>query len=232
MNAPRPTITIVGMPLDEAALPHLSGAHAMEEAQVIIAESPAVALPMLKRARINTSEKEIFFLDPPDRNPPWKDCLLRMIHRGGKVVLFSDVGMPVLFDPGTEILEFCLKHEFEIRTVPGPTAWGTACALSGFGPPFYIVGFLPREQKNRAKVLYSLRSLRAHGVLMDTPYRFRALLDQLIKALGENRVAFLAWEIGKSNELYFWGSLREMEVTTEKRALQKGEFVLILKATR
>lgn len=230
MNAPRPTLTLIGMPLNEAALPHLSGAHAMEGAQVIIAESRAVALPMLKRAGINTSGKEIFFLDPPDRNQPWKDTLLRMIHHGGKVVLFSDVGMPVLFDPGKDVLEFCLKHRFELHTVPGPTAWGTACALSGFEPPFYIIGFLPREQKDRARKLYSLRSLAAHGVLMDTPYRFRALLCQLIRTLGGNRAAFLAWEIGKPDEFYFWGSLREIGSTTEKHALRKGEFVLILKA--
>jgi len=102
--------------------------------------------------------------------------------------------------------------------------------MGGTSPPFHIHGFLPREGPERDKALKSLAGLKAHCVLMETPYRFQAFLDQLIRVFGSGRRAFLAWEIGKDSEFYFWGSLREILDESRRRSLQKGEFVVITRA--
>ena len=102
-------------------------------------------------------------MDPP-RKDEWealKEALLKIKASHGKAVLFSDTGMPLLFDPGREVLAFCREHNFKIRSIAGPTSWGAACSLSGFLEPFHIEGFPPRDQTERIKKLKELSSLSA-----------------------------------------------------------------------
>ena len=156
------------MPLDEAAPMHPQAAQAIKEASLIIAESRKVTFPHLKRMGLETNDLNIFFLDPP-RKEVWqavKDQLNEMANKGGTAVLFSDAGMPILFDPGKEVLAHCQQKQFQIHSVTGPTSWGTACALSGFAPPFYLQGFLPREKRERSFTLKRLASLNTNVVLI------------------------------------------------------------------
>ena len=67
---------------------------------------------------------------------------------------------------------------------------------------------------------------------MDTPYRFRVLLEGCRDLLGLKREAFLAWEIAKPDERLVWGTLGTLEKAANTHSLQKGEFILILKATK
>ncbi|NBT59449.1 hypothetical protein EBT16_11760, partial [bacterium] len=131
--------------------------------------------------------------------------------------------------PGKEVLELAREMGFAIRCVPGPTSWGTACALSGWNPPFLLVGFLSPKAEERLRQLAGLTRTSAHIVLMDTPYRFQALLKDCDKVFGSQHQAFLAWEISTAQETYLWGSLRELELRASEKNLKKGEFILLLK---
>jgi len=223
------TLTILGMPLDEEAQLHPDVAEALQKASVVIGESRKVTLRYLKRAGAE-AKKEVFFLDP-FRKGEWallKEALTQLKARRENAVLFSDVGLPILFDPGREVLELCRKMGIYVRSVPGPTSWGTACSLSGFLPPFHIVGFLPKERPLRTRCLNLLRPIKANLVLMDTPYRFLQLLTELRTCFGQHQ-GFLAWEISKKDEQFFWGTIDHIGKEVENRGLHKGEFVVVIK---
>ncbi|MCB1050955.1 MAG: rRNA (cytidine-2'-O-)-methyltransferase, partial [Acidobacteria bacterium] len=60
------------------------------------------------------------------------------------IVLISDAGMPLVSDPGFELVQLALQIGCELDCVPGPNAPITALALSGLPPlPFAFLGFVP-----------------------------------------------------------------------------------------
>ena len=220
---------VIGSPLAEGqALPP----HAVEILQscdLVIGETRPVLDRYLKHHDV---KGERFHLDPPRRDEQelLNEGLERIAKTGGKAALLSDVGMPILFDPGSSVLETCRRLGLSIRTVPGPTSWATACSVSGWAPPFLIYGFLDRDAKIRESELRRLMRSPENIVLMETPYRFLRLLADLQKHLGPKHQLFLAWEISKKDESYFWGTITEVLRYAEKKNYEKGEFVLLLKA--
>lgn len=220
---------IVGTPLSDEGLLSREAIECINQADFIIAESKKNGFRFLKQ----TERKEttpVFFLDP-FREREWQDLkskLKTLSTSGARVVLFSDTGMPLLFDPGTEILNLARELNYTIHSVPSATSWGSACALSGWVPPFLILGFLPREVADRKLELGKLKNTAYHTVLLDTPYRFEALLSQIIEVLGGQREIFLAWEIAKPEEKLLWGSAQSIQREAEKLGLKKGEFIVII----
>ena len=231
MNNVTSQFFVLGMPLDEEADISEQARATLNLATLIIGESRKVAFRYLKQTD-GGKTKTIFLLDPPreDNLRELHNALVACRDRGEHAALFSDAGMPILYDPGREVLEWAKLLGFRVRSVAGPTSWGMAAALSGFLPPFYLVGFLPRSTEERSLALRDLAKQDGHLVLMDTPYRFRVLLEGCREKLGPKREAFLAWEIAKQEERLLWGSLSHLEKLADSLQLQKGEFVLIVKA--
>lgn len=220
---------ILGMPLLENTAPTAPTIRLIERCSLIIGESRRITERLLSRISLIPNAK-VFYLDnqsPQEKKALWTE-MKGLKEKGGTACLFSDMGMPILFDPGVEVLERAKELNYSIRCLPGPTSWGTACAISGWAPPFVLVGFLSPKAEQRLHELGSWLDASGHIVLMDTPYRFQALLKDCIKIFGSQHKSFLAWEIGTQEEAYLWGSLGELELESSQRNLKKGEFILIL----
>jgi 16S rRNA (cytidine1402-2'-O)-methyltransferase len=226
-----PNLWIIGTPLSENELLSEATLDRLEKCTVLVGESRKVAMRWTSKRR-GLTEKSWFYLDGMQRGD-WRECteqIQRCKKAGQDVALFSDGGMPILFDPGGDVLSYCREQGFHIRCQPASTSWATACAISGWEPPFLIQGFLPRKTEEREQALHLLGKRKESIVLMETPYRFTALIEQLGKTCTPERAVFLAWEIGTSQERYFWTSVGKIQALAEKQGLQKGEFVLILGA--
>lgn len=220
------------MPLTDGAEIGAAAKEVLSQAMVVVGESRKVAFPYLKQAP-EPAGREVFLLDPP-RNDE-RELLFERLQvakaRGETVALFSDTGMPMLFDPGEEVYRHCRELGFRIRSVPAATSWGTAAALSGYSPPFHVVGFLPRDEAEREALLHRLKEDSSALVLLETPYRMSLLLKQLAR-WAPHREGFLAWEIGKPEERYLWASLAKLPAVAESQGLVKGEFIVIVSAER
>lgn len=225
MNA---SLFIIGTPLDDTSPLSRESIGFIQEAKLVFAESRKRTMGLIKRSGGNPEDDRFIFLDRP---PPHSlvEATLRKVWEGGETaVLLSDTGMPILFDPGREILETALQIGFQIRTAPSATSWSTACAVSGLPPPFLVYGFLPQKSSERLSALRAISPLREHTVLLETPYRFQLLLNEAMSVFGPRQGAFLAWEIARPGERYLWGSLRRILNTASASLPKKGEFVLIL----
>ena len=224
------TLWIVGTPLSDEGKLSQDAIECFNSADLIIAESKKVGFKYLKQSSFQESAP-LYFLDP-QRDQVKKELFDKMKElstQGKQLVLFSDTGMPLLFDPGDEVLEHARRLHYVIRSVPSATSWGSACALSGWKPPFLVLGFLSREIPQRKQELSQLKSATQHIVLMDTPYRFESLLAHAAEVLGPDREAFLAWEIAKPEEKLIWGSIAHLQREAMKFSLKKGEFILIIR---
>jgi 16S rRNA (cytidine1402-2'-O)-methyltransferase len=225
--ASRPKLIILGMPLVDDAPLSSQAIEVLQSAERIIGESRKTTQKMLARIP-GGREKPFTLLDessrPEEKN--WKEALNHVSKSGGTIVLFSDTGMPLLFDPGREVVEAARSQGFEIQALSGPTSWGSAAALSGWLPPFLIAGFPPRE--NRSRFWLPLKQLEAHCVLMERPYAFLGLLKECGEVFGKQREAFLAWELDSENQKLIWANLGELQRIAATFSKTKGEFVLVV----
>ncbi|MFM8316355.1 MAG: SAM-dependent methyltransferase, partial [Deltaproteobacteria bacterium] len=232
-NSNRPQkcqLFIVGTPLSDEGMLSSEAIQCINQADLIIAESKRNGFRFLKQTERKESTP-LFFLDP-FREQEWKELEKQfrvLANTGGKAVLFSDTGMPLLFDPGIEVLNLAKELKFSIRSVPSATSWGSACALSGWQPPFLVLGFLSRDLSIRKSELSELKGSKSHAVLMDTPYRFEPLLAHIAETLGPDKEVFLAWELSKPEEILLWGTVHSIQREAEKLGLKKGEFILIIR---
>lgn len=224
------TLMILGLPLQESPkLPPALSAH-LKSADLIIGESRRLTDQRLQAAEVPNTTPAFYLDNLGGKEKTELEKALRNLKDRQKAVLFSDMGMPILFDPGADVLEMARKLGFQIKSEAGPTSWGTASALSGFSPPFLLVGFPPQKTEARVEFFRGLSAATGHLILMDTPYRFTKLLEECETAFGQRRQAFLGWEIGLAAENLIWGTLPEIQAECRRRGLVKGEFILVVKS--
>ena len=151
---------------------------------------------------------------------------MRFIESNESAALISDAGTPLFADPGNNLVTKC--HEYNIRVIPVPGASSLLAALMGSGlkmDKFLYYGFLPANKDKRIKELKKIPE-NFDIILLETPYRLKQLLRDMVKILGEKRKAVLAYKLTLPEEKFFHGNLKELTIMTED--LPKGEFVLIL----
>jgi len=107
---------------------------------------------------------------------------------GHDIGLVSEAGMPAIADPGASVVRAAHALGLQVSPLTGPVSLMLALAASGLnGQHFAFVGYVPQESAARAQRLRDLeRQAWQHGqtqILIETPYRNRALLDALLSVL-------------------------------------------------
>lgn len=141
--------------------------------------------------------------------------------------LFSDGGMPLLEDPGHDLVKMCITKKIEIRVSPGFSAFLVALILSGFPTtPFTFCGFLPREPSERKKVFKKYLSLGHTLVFYETPYRYKKAFYEILEDIPRNTPVFLGIDLTSDTEFKFWGDAGRLRELIP--GLSKGNPVLVL----
>ena len=149
------------------------------------------------------------------------------MEQGAKIALVSDAGMPLVSDPGHQLVALCLQSHIPVVPIPGPSA--LLAALSGSGMPteeFLFVGFLPARSGERRRALERLRIEERTIILYEAPHRVAECLADALQILGD-RPACLAREVTKIHEEFRRGKLSEILPSLEERPA-RGELTLIL----
>lgn len=226
------TLWILGVPLDDG-LPLRPEARAvLQRAAYVVAESERRFTTLAKRSGCAIATEHVSYLDNarPTTLSAVDTRLKELAGTDAEVALLSDCGMPLLFDTGASVLGRARSLGFRVRSVPDATSWATAAAISGFEPPFLVLGFPPREPADRMRFLAAQTRQPAALVLLDTPYRYRKLVEDTAKVLGPRRSAFVGCDLGRKTERCTWGTLGELARASADAP--KGEFVLIVEGAR
>lgn len=134
-------------------------------------------------------------------------------------------------DPGQELVEQCHERGIQVVSVPGPTAFATALAISGMDTGrFTFEGFLSVSKKSRFEHLDEIKDEKRTMVFYEAPHKLVNTLRDLYAALGNRKIAIVR-EITKIHE--------EVIKTTLKKANElycdghlKGEMVLIIEGKK
>jgi len=202
----------------------LRGLSMLRSADFIICEEFREARRLLSKYEI---EKELISLNEHNESEVAGDILLRLMD-GKNAALISDAGTPLFSDPGHLLVGLCIRNEIKIIPVPGANSLLPALIGTGFSfDKFYYYGWLSAKKDIRRQQLVKLKNIREVLILMDTPYRLQSLMEDIIKVMGSNIPAVLAFDLTLPDEKFLRGTTGKIYNTVVKEKL-KGEFVLVL----
>ena len=154
--------------------------------------------------------------------------LLRAMAEGRSVAYASEAGMPLLADPGFDLVRAAREAGHMVTSAPGPSAAVTALALAGLGTDrFLFAGFLPNTSSKRRTALRELAAVPATLMFYESPKRLAAMLRDAAEELGPERPAVVARELTKRFEEVRPGTLAELAEALETTPV-KGEIVVLI----
>lgn len=216
-------LQIVALPIGNKEDITLRALKALKDADIIIGEERRELFALLKGYEIDPHKKRIEFLN--EHSTPEEIQELGALCKTLSIALVSDCGTPVFCDPGSHLIRYCRENSIEVTTLPGASSLMALLSLSSQKlTQFYFYGFLPREKNERSRELARILKTKEALILMDTPYRLSATLEQLA-AVAPGRKALIATDITLPSELVLEGSLKFLFQSLKG---QKKEFLILL----
>lgn len=195
----------------------------LQEADVIYCEDTRNTLKLLRHFEIAKPLQSYHDHSPEARAQKIADD----VRAGRQVALVSDAGMPVISDPGFDLVNLFRRENLPYTVLPGASASLTALVLSGIAADrFLFEGFLPRKKKDLEARLALLDKERATAIIYESPHRLSATLDVFAKRWPERECAAVR-EITKRFEETVRGTTVSVRDHFNANT-PRGEFVLIL----
>ena len=153
--------------------------------------------------------------------------VVSFLDEGKNLALVSDAGMPIISDPGQNLVKYLVENNYEIEVIPGVTALTTAIVKSGLDSTrFTFEGFLSINKKQRNKRLQSLKEEERTMIFYEAPHKILATLKDMYDFFG-NRNICIARELTKLHEEYIHTNFKDAIEKIEKEGI-KGEIVLLI----
>lgn len=153
--------------------------------------------------------------------------IVQRLTAGETAAYITDAGMPAVSDPGQRLVAAAAAAGIGVSAVPGPSAPVTALAVSGLPTDRWIMeGFLPRKGKARNRRLDEIAAEQRTVVLLESPRRLGATLEDLAEACGADRRAVVVRELTKLHEEVARGTVAELAAQFAEPP--KGEIVVVL----
>lgn len=202
----------------------LRALNVLKDADIIVCEEYKEARRLLSQYDI---DKELIALNEHNEADEAK-TVVEKLKAGKMAALISDGGTPMFSDPGHILLDLCLAAGIDVIPVPGVNSLIPAITASALHvEQFYYYGWLSPKKEIRRQELNRLKKVNEVIALLDTPYRLKRILDDIIKAFGPKQQIVLAYKITMPEEQFFRNTADEVRKKVEKQGL-KGEFVLLV----
>ncbi len=227
MSLKNSKLYVVATPIGNSDDITLRALKILKNVDLVICEEYKEGSKLLKQYGI---KKPLQNLNEHNENKTTPILLDRFLKEDLTAALISDGGTPLFADPGNDLVWQCHQHGITVVPIPGASSIMAALMASGLKlNSFQYYGFLPANKLKRIKALQNLPR-RNDLIFLETPYRLKQILRDMVAVLGKENDAILAYKLTQPEEKIFWGNLAELQIMTEE--LPKGEFVFILKRKR
>lgn len=153
--------------------------------------------------------------------------ILALLREGKRVALVSDGGMPLISDPGFEVVRAARAAGLAVEVLPGPSSVMTALVASGLPTDsFSFFGFLSNKGERRRHELEALVEREETLIFFESPFRIVKTLQAMHEVFGD-REAAVARELTKKFEEVLRGDLSELIRDMTQRS-RKGEMVVLV----
>ena len=158
--------------------------------------------------------------------------VLEKLDMGLDLALISDAGTPLISDPGFKLVRDLMEKGYDVVSIPGASAVIAALSVSGLPTDrFVFLGFLPKSDERRKKLLEQYINLENTIVIYESPQRLTRLLRLILNEFKDMDV-YLAKDISKMREESFSGKISDVLEQLEERKFDEnphGEFVCVFR---
>jgi len=215
------TLYLVSTPIGNLEDITLRAVNTLKSVDFIFCEDTRVSMKLLNHLEI---KKKVYSYHEHNKDLQ-DDFIISLLENGKNIALISDAGMPVISDPGFEIVTKALEHDFNVVPLPGANAALTALIASGIAPkPFTFFGFLDHKKIKKRTELESLLQYNHTLIFYESIHRIESTLKAILEVLGD-RYIVIGREITKRFEEFTFGNVSEI---IENLPKQKGEMVIIV----
>lgn len=149
---------------------------------------------------------------------------IKLIKEGYIISLISDAGTPSISDPGTILINECIKNNIEIIPLPGPSATISAVSISGFSEKFFFYGFFPEKQKLLEEDLEVLSKIDCSIVFFISPRKVNKIIPYIKKNFSGRKI-LICREMTKFYEEYIRSEVDKLELFNNNL---KGELTIVI----
>lgn len=214
---------VVGTPIGNLGDFSPRAVETLESVDFIAAEDTRVTLKLLNHFGIKKEMVSYFEHNKNERG----DVIISRLVNGETCAICTDAGMPAISDPGEDLVKLCHENNIDVESVPGPTAFATALAISGMNTrKFTFEGFLSANKKERREELEELANEKRTMVFYEAPHKLTQTLKDMYEVFGERDIA-LVKEITKVHENVVRTDLKTASTMFDEEK-PKGEFVVIV----
>lgn len=214
---------IVGTPIGNLDDITIRAVNTLRNVDVILAEDTRQTLKLLNHFEISKHMISYHRHNEDDKI----EKIVEILNSGKNLALVSDAGMPIISDPGQNLVKYLVKNNYDIEVVPGVTALITAIAKSGLDSTrFTFEGFLSVNKKQRKERLKSLVNETRTMIFYEAPHKILSTLKDMYEYFG-NRDICIARELTKIHEEYRYTNFKDAIINIEENGI-KGEIVLVI----
>jgi 16S rRNA (cytidine1402-2'-O)-methyltransferase len=213
---------IVATPIGNLEDITLRALRVLKEVDLIAAEDTRHTRKLLSHYSISTPLISYHAHNQASRGPE----LIWRLENGENVALVSDAGTPGFSDPGADLVARAWDAGVKVEAVPGPAAGLAALSLSGFKGDILFIGFLPRGEGRRLKMLQGLAQENRVIIMYESPRRLTRTLTEIAGAMPYRQVMVVR-ELTKKFEEIWRGPLAEIAAKLQAMEI-KGECALVL----
>ena len=195
----------------------------LKEVDLIAAEDTRNSIKLLNHFEIDTPMTSYHEFNKIEK----AHTLLAALKDGKNIAVITDAGTPGISDPGEELVAMRYEEDIEVNAVPGAAACITAVTSSGQAcRRFSFEAFLPKDKKERARVLAEMQQETRTMIVYEAPHHLRATLQELYQALGDRSIT-LCRELTKRYEEKKKMTLAQA-VDYYRENDPRGEYVLVI----
>jgi len=223
------TLYLVGTPIGNLGDITFRAIETLKNVDVIACEDTRVTKKLCHHYDIQTPLKSYH-----EHNKEQQTAyLINLLNEGNDIALVSDAGLPLISDPGYELVVEAHQHHISVETVPGPNAGLTALMASGLPSFTYtFLGFLPRKEKEKIEVLQERMYQDSTLIIYESPFRVTETLKAIMKVDASRRVA-VGRELTKKFEQIVMQEAETLLAAFDKEEIpQKGEFVILIEGAK
>ena len=150
--------------------------------------------------------------------------VLNLLKENKIISVISDAGTPTISDPGSILINECIKSKIDIFPVPGPSAATTSISASGFSNNFFFCGFLPEKKLHIEQLFQKISKLNFSVVFFISPKKIKKVTTQIQKYFNDRNI-LITREMTKLHEEYIRDRVKNLE---NINIPQKGEMTVVI----
>ncbi|WLP85719.1 16S rRNA (cytidine(1402)-2'-O)-methyltransferase [Mycoplasma seminis] len=214
---------IVGTPIGNLEDITLRALRTLKEVEIIACEDTRVTHKLLEKYEI-TNKRLITYNNFTEKSS--SKGILELINSGKDIALVSDAGMPVVSDPGFEVISQARENGIQVEIIPGVNAAITAFVGSNFSNEFTFLGFIKDKSQQRINQLSALEI--GTYIFYVSPHKMLSTLQDIATVFEDKAKLCLAKELTKMHETWYYGNAQELYEQFTAMDSIKGEFTLVL----